>query len=83
VRVRAERGGRQGKTVTVCGPFHLERDEAARLLAGLKRECGSGGTVKRGVASTGSPFRTIEIQGDHVERLIERLAARGFPARRG
>jgi translation initiation factor 1 len=83
IRVKTERGGRRGKTVTVCGPFYLEREDALRLLTGLKRECGSGGTVKRDVASTGSAYRTIEIQGDHVERVIERLGCRGFPVRRG
>jgi translation initiation factor 1 len=81
--VRIERGGRKGKTVTVCGPFFLARDEAARLLAGLKRGCGSGGTLKRGTTASGAPCEAIEIQGDHVGRLIERLSAIGYPVRRG
>jgi translation initiation factor 1 len=35
----------------------------------MKRLCGAGGTVKDGV---------VEIQGDHRERLAERLRALGY-----
>jgi translation initiation factor 1 len=35
----------------------------------MKRLCGAGGTLKDGV---------VEIQGDHRERLAERLRALGY-----
>jgi translation initiation factor 1 len=80
--VRRERSGRRGKTVTVAGPFYLARDEATRLIKALKRACGSGGTVKAATDGAGSPCQSLEIQGDHVERVVEQLESRGFPAKR-
>jgi translation initiation factor 1 len=71
IRISRERGGRHGKVVTVVrglpsGPVLLA------LAADLKRFCGAGGTVKDG---------TLEIQGDHRERLAERLRALGHPVK--
>ena len=81
IRVRRERSGRKGKTVTVAGPFHLVRADAQTLLRDLKRRCGTGGTLKS-VDGDGEPNVDLEIQGDHAETLIERLAALGYPAKR-
>ncbi len=69
VRVWRDRKRRRGKTVTVLagvpgGPAALEE-----LAATLKRHCGSGGTVQAD--------GTIEIQGDHRDRIAQRLAALG------
>jgi translation initiation factor 1 len=79
VRVRRERSGRRGKTVTVAAPFELARAEAAELLTRLKKRCGSGGTLK---SAAGESVFSIEIQGDHVETVLAALSAAGYAARR-
>jgi translation initiation factor 1 len=68
-KLRMEKKGRGGKTVTVV--FDLPKNAAfLKELAGeLKRACGSGGTVVDD---------TVEIQGDHRERLREVLAKKGW-----
>ena len=68
IRIFRERGGRNGKVVTVIRGL----PQGAALLglaADLKRLCGAGGTVKEGA---------LEIQGDHRERLAGRLRAKGY-----
>jgi translation initiation factor 1 len=81
VRVRRERSGRRGKTVTTAGPLPLSRSEATALLGQLKRRCGSGGTLKLEPSTEGPAAFRIEIQGDHVDRLLEELHTRGFKAK--
>ena len=73
VRVRRERRGRRGKTVTTVAGIPLPPEGLGALASELKRSCGTGGTVKDGV---------IEIQGDHVEALIEALGSRGYTVKR-
>jgi translation initiation factor 1 len=73
VRVRREVQGRGGKAVTVVRGVPLDTAGLKALGQELKAACGSGGTVKDGV---------IEVQGDHVERVIERLQARGWVVKR-
>ena len=82
VRVRRERVGRKGKTVTVVGPFRLATKESRALLKRLKRACGSGGTAKPASPTGAMGWIDLEIQGDHAERVIEELAALGYPAKR-
>ncbi len=68
-RLRIEKAGRRGKTVTVVEGLP---DNAAFLqeLAGeLKRACASGGSTGHG---------RVEIQGDHRARLRRLLAAKGW-----
>lgn len=72
-RVRRETAGRHGKTVTTVHGLRLAEPALRELASELKRLCGTGGSAKDGV---------IEIQGDHVERLLEALRARGFEAKR-
>jgi translation initiation factor 1 len=78
VRVRRERVGRRGKTVSIAAPLALTRDDALKLLRHLKRHCGSGGTIR---PADGSAF-ALEIQGDHADTLVAELVALGYRARR-
>ncbi|MDP1530092.1 translation initiation factor Sui1 [Rhodoferax sp.] len=73
VRVSRQTKGRAGKGVTLVKGLDL--DEAALIALGkqLKTACGSGGTVKDGV---------IEVQGDHVERVMELVKAQGHSVKR-
>ena len=69
VRIFRDRGNRGGKVVTVVRGLR-ERGNALERIAGeLKRLCGAGGTIKDG---------SIEIQGDHRERVAEWLRARAY-----
>lgn len=69
VRLFRDRGGRNGKTVTVIHGLPERGPALEAHLSEMKRLCGAGGTLKEGV---------VEIQGDHRERLAERLRALGY-----
>jgi translation initiation factor 1 len=73
VRVSRETKGRGGKGVTLVKGLALNAAALVQLAKELKAACGSGGTVKDGV---------IEVQGDHVDKLVERLAAQGHRVKR-
>lgn len=73
VRVSRESKGRGGKQVTLVKGLPLDDAALQALGKQLKSACGSGGTVKDGV---------IEIQGEHIERLLELLAKQGWKAKR-
>jgi len=73
VRVSRETKGRAGKGVTLVKGVLLDATALAALGKQLKAACGTGGTVKDGV---------IEVQGDHVDRVIEMLRARSYTVKR-
>jgi translation initiation factor 1 len=73
VRVGREVAGRSGKGVSVISGLPLAGAELEALGTRLKKLCGAGGAVKDG---------TIEIQGDHRDRLVAELQKLGFEARR-
>ena len=73
VRVLRETKGRGGKAVTVVRGVAGDAAALQRLGQQLKAACGSGGTVKDG---------SIEIQGDHVEKVMDLLRQRGLQVRR-
>jgi translation initiation factor 1 len=68
-KLRVEKAGRGGKTVTVL--FGLPKNAAflKELSQDLKRSCGVGGTT----TDDG-----VELQGDLRERVRQLLLARGF-----
>ena len=68
-KLRMEKKGRGGKTVTVV--YDLPRNAAflKELCQELKKTCGTGGAVDEG---------TIELQGDLRDRVRELLMKKGF-----
>ena len=72
LRVQASRKGRKGKTVTVISGFQAKPETLAKLLKQLKTQCGTGGTVKDD---------TLEIQGDHTQKLVQFLTELGYKAK--
>jgi translation initiation factor 1 len=68
-KLRLEKSGRSGKTVTVV--YDLPRNEAflEELAQELKRACGAGGTAGDG---------TVELQGDQRQRIRAALERKGF-----
>ena len=73
VRVSREIKGRKGKGVTLIKGLDMDATTLALMSKKLKVMCGSGGTVKESV---------IEIQGDHVERILDYLKGQGLRAKR-
>lgn len=73
VRVGRETKGRKGAGVTLVTGVPLGGGELAALAKALKQRCGSGGTLKDGV---------IELQGDHRDRVVTELQARGWTVKR-
>ena len=73
LRVWRETKGRGGKAVTLVKGLGGDAAALAAQARQLRTACGSGGTVKDGV---------IEVQGDHVERVIAQLQAQGHRVKR-
>ena len=69
IRVQISRKGRKGKTVSIISGFQCKPETLAQLLKQLKSLCGAGGTVKE---------MTIEIQGDHRDKIIQKLEQLGY-----
>ena len=73
VRVARETKGRGGKCVNVISGLALAPAELETLCTHLKKRCGTGGTVKDGA---------IEVQGEHVDKVMALLEQRGFRVKR-
>jgi translation initiation factor 1 len=71
VRLRLEKSGRKGKSVTVITGLPAG-DGLTVLVKALKQCCGSGGAIKDGV---------VEIQGDHRDKVRAELVKRAFVVR--
>jgi translation initiation factor 1 len=68
-KLRLEKKGRGGKTVTVVYDLPDNSEFLKGLAQELKRACGTGGAVAE---------NTIELQGDLRERVREYLGKKGF-----
>ncbi len=73
VRIMRDRKQRGGKTVTVITGVPASEEVLIGLAQQLKKLCGSGGTVKDG---------TIEIQGDHCDKVQAKLSELGYKVKR-
>ncbi|GCF07229.1 translation initiation factor Sui1 [Dictyobacter arantiisoli] len=73
VRIMRDRKQRGGKTVTVITGILVNSNELAALAQQLKKLCGTGGTVKDG---------NIEIQGDHCDKIQDKLTTLGYKVKR-
>ena len=71
VRVSRETKGRGGKAVTLVRGLPLDDEALAALGKRLRTACGAGGTLKDGV---------LEVQGDHVDRVVGWLQQNGHPS---
>ena len=68
-RLRMEKAGRNGKTVTVVDGLPHNAAFLKELSSELKRACGTGGAVVEG---------TIELQGDLRDRVRDVLQKKGY-----
>jgi translation initiation factor 1 len=68
-KLRMEKKGRGGKTVTVVDGLPRNATFLKELCQELKRACGTGGTAAEGA---------VELQGDLRERVREVLLKKGF-----
>jgi translation initiation factor 1 len=69
VKVRREKMGRAGKTVTVVYEFQSSDLQLQALGKDLQKFLGTGGTVKD---------QRIELQGDQLARVLAKLQALGY-----
>ena len=63
---------KKGKVVTVVRGLAAEANDLPALLARLKNSCGAGGTLDG---------ESLEVQGDHLERLRTLLGEIGYKVR--
>jgi translation initiation factor 1 len=60
---------KKGKLVTVVRGLSAQESDLPNLLTKLQTSCGAGGSVQDD---------TVEIQGDHVDRVREMLRGLGY-----
>jgi translation initiation factor 1 len=69
VYLHRQTSGRGGKAVTLVKNLALSNDDLNALAKKLKKECGTGGTIKDGV---------MEIQGEQRQRIAAVLQKLGY-----
>jgi translation initiation factor 1 len=72
LKIEASRKGKGGKTVTIVSGFQVSSETLNSLTKILKNQCGAGGAIKD---------NTIEIQGDHRQKLLEIMTKLGYKAK--
>ncbi|HET7737847.1 MAG TPA: hypothetical protein VFK32_04665 [Tepidiformaceae bacterium] len=72
VRVQRDSRGRKGKTATTVTGLPGNEAELEAVLKKLKQVCGAGGSLDG---------RTLEVQGDHRERIVAILLEMGHKAK--
>ncbi|MDD2790905.1 MAG: translation initiation factor [Sulfurimonas sp.] len=65
---------RRGKTVTLVGPFSLNKEETQTVLTNIKKKLGCGGTYQDA---------WMEFQGELKEKLRELLVLEDFRFKHG
>jgi translation initiation factor 1 len=73
LKIMRDKKGRGGKMVTVISGFSLTQSDLETLAKTLKSFCGAGGTVK-----LEGGLEVIEVQGDHRDKLAEKLRGLGY-----
>ena len=73
VRVQKIKSGKKGKIVTIISGLDLNSLEVKKLLKTIKANCATGGTIKNDA---------IEIQGDHVDGVLDFLRKKGYSAKK-
>ncbi len=73
-RVRIEKRAKGKKVTTVAG-LDPDRNDLKALTTRLKTGCGGGGTLQ--------DDGTIEVQGEHLDRVIALLSEIGYKTKRG
>ena len=68
-KLRIEKAGRGGKTVTVVDGLPNNATFLKELVQELKKACGVGGAVRDGA---------VELQGDQRPRVREQLEKKGY-----
>lgn len=72
VRIQRDKKGRGGKTATTITGLPGSDADLDALLKALKQHCGTGGSREG---------RTLVLQGDQRDRLLERMLALGHKAK--
>lgn len=73
LKIMRDKKGRKGKMMTVISGFALTETDLSTLAKTLKTLCGAGGTVK-----IEGDSQIVEIQGDHREKVADKLKALGY-----
>jgi translation initiation factor 1 len=73
LRIFLEKKHRGGKTACIIKGFIGKQYDMEELAKSLKVQCGTGGSVKEG---------EIIIQGDHREKILQLLIAKGYKAKK-